>query len=170
MSKWGAKLLVLCSPRNVNAMNFFVILLGCCWFSTDRDRQGGRDEYICGQKIHIVQRELKSKRWRQLRRNENRRNFEFVNWCVFGKKIFNILYHDCWSLTNSRCLSVNSVTYLLYYLLTEYRICALKCNFSAGFWGKFIGSLVLVECPIHWQKWIKIFFKKPSFSFFQLPL
>lgn len=106
----------------------FVVLLGCCWFSIDRDRQGGTDEYICGQKIHILQTELKSKRWRQFGRNEKPRNFEFVNWCVFGKKTFIILHHDCWSLGSSRCLSVNSVTYLLYYLLTGYCICALKYN------------------------------------------
>lgn len=43
---------LLCSTRC--AMKLFVILLVFCWFFLERDTQGGRHEYLYGQKIYTL--------------------------------------------------------------------------------------------------------------------
>ena len=68
-----------------------IILLGC-WFSIDRGMWEERDDYMCGQKIHILQTGLKSRRWRELRRNERPGHPKFMNWCVLSEKTFKIVH------------------------------------------------------------------------------
>lgn len=72
------------------------------------------------------------------------------------KRLLKYSINGCWSPASSRCFSVNPMTYLLYYLLTEYYIWAFKCTFSTGIIGKFPGSFVLANC---W-KWIR--WKQPK--------
>lgn len=64
--------------------------VGLFWLSIDRDMWGERDDSICGQKIHILPTGLKSKRWRQLRRNERPGNSEFVSSYVWGENTSNV--------------------------------------------------------------------------------
>lgn len=90
--------------------------VGLFWFSTDRDMWGERDDSICGQKIHILPTGLKSKRWRQLRRNERPGNSEFVSSYVWGEKTSNV-----------PLMTVEVKLVLDFILLIQYLICYIIC-------------------------------------------
>lgn len=111
-------------------------------FPIARDMWGGRDEYICGQKIYVLQIELMSKMWRQLRRHERPRNSEFVNWCVLKCSI-----NGYWSPTTSRCLSVNPIPYLPYYLLTKCSLCAFTCNLYNQNYRQIFRFICVIRLP-----------------------
>ena len=119
---------------------------GLFWFSIDRDMWGERDDSICGQKIHILPTGPKSKRWRQLRKNERPGNSEFVSSYVWGEKTSNVpLITVGVQLVLDFILLIQYVVWDTIYLLNIASM-HLNVTFSTGIIDKFPGSFVLANC------------------------
>lgn len=107
----------LCSIRC--AMKLFVILLVFYWFFLERNTQGGRHEYLYGQKIYTLQKGL-------IVRDE------YSSGDMRSQRILNLVFWNTPLISIGVQLvldvPVNPIPYLLYYLLTECPICAFKCN------------------------------------------